>query len=472
MPGSLDFSFLFGDQPPPADRRDADPFRILVVGDFGGRGGGAATVHRVDLDRYDELLARMQPRVALAFGEQQLELGFASLDDFHPDSLLQRVEALQQLLQTRRQLSDPRQAAALLPPAAKSTAPATAAAPAAEPTGSMFERLLGAKGAADPVAAGLEPLLQRLVRPHLAPVQDPRVPELQAALDAGVTGLLREVLHHPSFQRCEAAWRGVHWLLQQVDSDGELQVALLDLGKDALATLAAAEPLDASPLHAALVPAGEPGFALVVVLHEYGASAGDLRALAALAALGARAHFAVVATAAPSLLGSSDLAAHPAQWQLDAEAAARWRALRQSPQAKALGLLLPRFLLRLPYGAATDRIDALPFEEQPQPPERWRYLWGAPGLVAAALLGAAFRTDGWQLQPERELSGLPMHTWRQDGALGVQPCTELLLGERAVAAARAAGLMPLQGFANRDAVRLDLLQAVAATPTALAGPWA
>ena len=486
MPGRLDFSFLLGGAMPHGARREPeDPFRVLVVGDFRGRGPGgvpvpaAPSIQRVDLDTFDELFTRLQPRATLAFGGERLELTFGSLDDFHPDALLQRVPALQLLQQERQQLRDPARAAALL---GKVTAPASPAAPpvAAGTEGSMFERLLGQGSAVrrEPAATGLEQMLARLVRPHLAPVPDPRVPDLLASLEATATGLLREVLHHAAFQQLEASWRGLHWLLQNVECDEDLQVLVLDMTPAELTALAATDDLRGSVLHHLLVEragAGAHAFSLVVALQAFGTNEADVRTLAAMGALGALGGFPFVATAMPTILGCASTldVGNPLSWRPDPEAAMRWRALRQSPQAARVGLVLPQFLLRLPYGASTDRIDAMPFEEMPMPPEHARYLWGAPGLAVAMLLSRSFREQGWQMEAstEQEVTGLPAHTVRIGGAPRLQPCAEVLLGERAVTAVGEAGLMVLQSHANRDAARLVQLRSLADPDAGLAGPW-
>lgn len=481
MPGRLDFSFLLGGKPAREAREPEDPFRILLIGDFGGRAArgeavaAAPAVRRVDFDEFEAVMAKAQPRATLAFGDERVELQFESLDDFHPDALLQRVEALGRLQQQCQELRDPQQAARLLGEVGSKPGGASAA----EPQGSMFERLLGgARQRPDDAAlAGLDAMLVRLVRPHLAPVQDPRVPDLLASLQATASGLLREVLHHPAFQQLESTWRGLSWLLQNVELDEELQVLTLDLTKAELRQLATGGDIEQGHLHRLLVEragAGAQAYSLVVALHEFDHGEADVLTLAAMGALARRGGFAFVATAAPAILGCPSLvdAVDPAQWRIDAEAAARWQALRQSPQTGSVGLVLPRFLLRLPYGAATDRIDGLPFEESALPPVHEQYLWGQPGLAVAMLLARSFRDQGWQMQGiEHEVTGLPAHSFRIGDVPRMQPCAEVLWGERAVAAAADAGLMVLQSHANRDAARLLQLRSVAAGAAALAGPW-
>lgn len=484
MNDQFDFSFLPGPRPGSRRRRPDEPFRILVIGDWGGRAASgspppaAPAVLPVDFDTFDARLQRAAARVELLFGAERIELPFTSLDDFHPDALLQNIPALKELMDRRRQLNDPERAAQLLGRLGSETQPpASEPDPAPESEGSMFERLLGSRrrATANPATAGIEDWLSELVRPHLAPIEDPRVPDLVSSVESAAAGLLREVLHNDSFQRLESSWRGLFWLMQSLELGEELQIATLDLTKAELADLAATDDLQSTWLYRQLA---EPGGAdaarpsLVVALHEVDAGERDARTLAAMGALGAHGGFPFVATAARTILSRGELADDPTTWQPEGDAAARWRALRASPQAGSLGLVLPRLVLRLPYGAATDAIDGFGFEEVPDPPAPQEYLWGEPGLAVAMLLGAAIAAQGptpRAIAPD--VAGLPLHTWRTGDGVGVQHCTELLLSDRAVEAADAAGLMVLQGHAGRDAARLSRLRSISDSSPALAGPW-
>jgi len=121
MPERLKFDLGFG-RPGGTRRDDGDPMRLLVLGDFRGRGrlatperereGGPAAPERereaglplaarptqlVDVDSLDDVIERMGPRLALPAGEIQ----FRQIDDFHPDRLYQRLERFQALRDKR-----------------------------------------------------------------------------------------------------------------------------------------------------------------------------------------------------------------------------------------------------------------------------------------------------------------------------------------------------------------------------------
>jgi type VI secretion system protein ImpC len=158
---------------------------------------------------------------------------------------------------------------------------------------------------------------------------------------------------------------------------------------------------------------------------------------------------------------------------LDGEAAARWQALRASAQARAIGLALPRWLLRLPYGPKTDPVEAFPFDELGGKRAHEAYLWGNPAFACALLAVAAFREKGadMQLGDVLELDDLPAHTYREDGESHLQACAEVFMPERVSTALLGLGLMPLISARDRNSARLARFQSIADPPASLIGPW-
>jgi type VI secretion system protein ImpC len=126
----------------------------------------------------------------------------------------------------------------------------------------------------------------------------------------------------------------------------------------------------------------ETAWSLLAACHAFAADPDDLTLLADLGAIAADAAVPLLATAAPSLLGRERLEerADPRGWMIpDPAIAEQWSDLRRSPVARWIGLALPRVLLRLPYGAATEAIESFGFEEVAG--EHESLLWGHPGLA-------------------------------------------------------------------------------------------
>jgi len=158
-----------------------------------------------------------------------------------------------------------------------------------------------------------------------------------------------------------------------------------------------------------------------------------------------------------------------AEARLQGDAEEAWDELRHSPDARWIGLALPRFLLRLPYGKETASVESFPFEEMPQS-EHKAYLWGNPAFFCAYLLGRSYVAHGWDMNPlERRIDGLPMHVYKQDGEPAAKPCAEVLLTERQAGDLLQAGFMPLAALKYEPAALIVRFQSIADPVTQLAG---
>jgi type VI secretion system protein ImpC len=451
---------------------------------------------RVDVDNFDEVLARLAPTLSLDLdGEEnpKLALTFKELDDFHPDALFQRLDVFQSLRSLRDRLLDPSTAAEAAneikemlgnapgqpPPSVKSNDSNVAE----EDDAAMLERLLGRPPARSAPRARLTGLIERIVAPHIVPATDQQQ-ELIGAVDAAIGAEMRRLLGHPAFQNLESIWRGLKSLVSNLEFGESLQLYLLDATKTELAAdiEAAGDRLETSQLHQVLVgervdtPGGEP-WSLLVGHFELGAEPGDLALLATLGAIASRAGGPFIAAADRSLLGCRSLAdvAEPVRWTpLDEQTLAYWQALRTSPIAPWIGLTLPSLLARLPYGDKTDPVEHFDFEEVKTPPSHDALLWSNPALACAMLIGRAFQERGWEMQPGDclEIADLPAYTYRDAGETKMLPCGGVLLSERAAESIMARGIMPLMSYRNRNAVRLARFQSVADPPTGLSGLWA
>ncbi len=492
------------------------PFRILILGDFSGRGSRRGSndgrgraewrAHAVDRDNLDAVLARLRPELELCFkasGLPPIPIPFQALDDFHPDSIFERLSVFQSLRETRAKIGTP-EFAALLAAAGAGATKATRAdkdekrsGAKAEPPpesaalsgGNLLDQVLASSAApgpdsgASPDASDWGRFLREIVRPHLVPDVEPQVEELRAGVDEGIAALMRAILHHPDFQAIEAAWRGVDFLVRRLETGERLSLHLLDISPDELAAdLAAAEGLGRTRLYKLLVeqavgtPGAEP-WALVAGNFTFSATRAHAALLGRLAKVARAAGAPFIAAAHPHLLGCDRLpeTPDPADWNLDigAEDRKAWQALRALPEAACLGLVLPRLLLRLPYGSRTDPTERFELEEMNADPAHGDYLWGNPSIACAYLLGEAFAEYGWSLRPGiiQEIGDLPLHVFTADGETRTQPCAEVLLTEHAAEKILKQGIMPLLSFRDRDRVRLARFQSLADPPAALAGRW-
>jgi len=484
------------------------PFRILLIGDVTGRAnrglvGWAAGERKpvqVDRDSLDAAIRRFAPELRLdvpAAGAAALAIKFETLDDFHPDRLFDRLDVFQALRTLRERLHnrDRFEAAAAevrswVTPAARAVPPARAPRPPVLEISEgeqMVRELLEGRGRQAPERAPRsggewDAFLQQIVAPYIVAREDPQQAELVSAVDRATGALMRAVLHHPAFQGLEAMWRAADFVVRRLETGPDLQLWLLDACK---AELAAAFTDGSDPrsswIHHVLVErtVGTPGgvpWAILIGNYTFETSQEDLTILSAMAGLAHAAGAPFVAAASARLLGCESLehTPDPDDWRRRDEAdTKRWTELRRSPNAAYVGLALPRFLLRLPYGREGERLEAFDFEELPDGESHDAYLWGNPAFGCACLLGRVFREYGWGLRPGavQEIESLPIYVYEEDGERRVKPCAEVLLTLRAAEIILERGLMPLLSFRDRDVVRLARFQSIRDPLTPLAGRW-
>ncbi|TCJ20409.1 hypothetical protein EZJ19_00500 [Parasulfuritortus cantonensis] len=493
--GRLDFAFQFGTgEAPEADAGD-ERLSILVLADLAGNRErelslAARTPVSIDVDNAERVLARFAPALSLAVadpdgGARRVELTFASLDDFHPDNLFRHSAAFADLRGLREELGDPasfaRAAAAL--GLAAGAVPATAGIPA-ESDSDMLTRLLGrAPEPAQPASPGLvDRLVREAVADHVVPDAPLGRDEAYAHLDRLIAGRMRAILHHPDFQRLEAAWRGVWKLATELDTDNAVRLAVLDLRRAELAADLAVPAGDLSGTAMARLLGGAGAaldegarWSLLVADFGFGPEVTDVALLAALGTLAGRVGAPLLGGADARVLGVADLAdlAPAAQWQpASAPALAAWQALRRSPAAGWLGLALPRVLVRLPYGAGGEAVEAFAFEELADGSGHAGYLWGNPAYALAWLVGQGWGEEGAGMDVSARLNvtDLPSHVVRDaDGEPRQQACAEFYLSDSAAEAILARGVMPLISFRGRNYARLLRWQSLADPARGLPG---
>lgn len=480
---------------------DDTPFRLAVLGDFSGRASrgqlaasgeiAAARPRQVDRDDLDEVLAGFAPALHLALAgpdAPKVAVRFQSLEDFHPDRLIERVPLFQELYSLRTRLADPRtfrDAASSLsrapdklppgPPAPQSTEGEEFRVHHPSDGGGLLDAILG-ESSSDPETAlaesggDLHSFIQKILRPHLAPRPDPRQADLVAEVDAALGATMRSLLHHPDFLALEALWRGIDLLVRRIDTSGELQIHLVDISAAEL-RLDLGNSTETSGVGRLLAESSaDQPWSLLAGAYAFGPDDEDLAQLGRLAALGHALRAPWISAAVPALVGAPLLteSTDPRDW--NAMPAAYWGALRHSADAPWLGLALPRYLVRLPYGRATESCERFPFEEWTEGSAHGDYCWGNPALLVALLHAQAFAERGWRMAEDIavEVDGLPLHL---QGADGATPVAEVLLPVKAAERIQQWGVMALASLKDQEAARFGRLQSVAEPLAPLAGRW-
>lgn len=271
-----------------------------------------------------------------------------------------------------------------------------------------------------------------------------RVDQLIAEIDARISRQIDEILHHPLFQRLEASWRGLKFLVDRVDFRENIRIELLNCSKEDLLTDFEDSPEVVKSGLYKLVYAAEFGvfggkpFAAIICSYDFGPSPQDVALLQKCGAVAAMAHAPFLATAGPQFFGLKNYLNLPHLGEIKAlfegPQYIKYNAFRDSEDARYVGLLLPRFLLRLPYGAETVRVGAFAYEEDVVG-NHDAFLWGSPAYAFATRLAEAFARQRWCINIVGPNSGgtvdsLILHEYEAMGAIQTKIPTEVMVTER------------------------------------------
>src|SRR6202142_3010761 len=289
-----------------------------------------------------------------------------------------------------------------------------------------------------------------------------------AEIDKKLGEQINAVLHHPDFQQLESAWRGLHYLVSNSETDDMLKIRVLNVSKkDLHKTLKRYKGAawDQSPLFKKLYEeeygtlGGEP-FGCLVGDYYFDHSPMDVELLGEMAKVAASAH-------APFLAASSPTVFQMESWQelanprdltkiFSVPEYAGWRSLRETDDARYLGLTMPRFLARTPYGAKTNPVEEFNFEEDAAGPDAKKYVWANAAYAMAVNINRSFKTYGWcsrirGIESGGDVQGLPTHTFpTDDGGVDLRCPTEIAISDRREAELAKNGFMPLVHRKNSD----------------------
>ncbi len=289
-----------------------------------------------------------------------------------------------------------------------------------------------------------------------------------AEIDAKLTEQVNQIMHNEDFQKLEGAWRGLHHLVNNTETDEMLKIRVMNISKKEVGKTVKkykGTAWDQSPLFKKLYEeeygqlGGEPYGCLVGDYH-FDHSPQDVEILGGMAQIAAASHAPFITGAQSSLMGMDS-------WQelsnprdlakiFSTPEYAAWRSLRESEDAKYLGLAMPRFLARLPYGSKTDPVEDFDFEEDAEGADSSKYTWANSAYAMAVNINRAFKEYGWcsrirGVESGGAVDGLPVHTFpSDDGGVDMKCPTEIAISDRREAELAGSGLMPLIHRKNSD----------------------
>ena len=300
-----------------------------------------------------------------------------------------------------------------------------------------------------------------------------------AELDRKISEQLNHVMHHEDFQKLESAWRGLHYLVNNTETDQLLKIRVMNISKKELGkTLKRYKGTawDQSPIFKKIYEeeygqlGGEP-YGCLVGDYYFDHSPPDVEMLAGIAQVASAAHAPFISAANSSLMGmeSWNELSNPRDLAkiFSTPDYAAWRSLRESEDAKYLGLTMPRTLARMPYGASTNPVEEFDFEEDTAGADSSKYTWQNAAYAMAVNINRSFKEYGWcsrirGIESGGAVEGLPVHAFpTDDGGVDMKCPTEIAITDRRSAELDRMGLMPLVHRKNSDMAAFIAAQSLA-----------
>lgn len=288
---------------------------------------------------------------------------------------------------------------------------------------------------------------------------------LVAQIDQKISSQLDEILHHEKFQQLESSWRGLKFVVDRTDFRKNIKIELLNTSKDALLeSFEDAPELIQSALykHVYTNAYDQPGanpYSVMVSNYEFTSSPQDVALLQQVSQVAAASHCPFIGSAAPKFFGKQSFE----EWKkipdlnayMETAEYMKWNSFRESEDSRYVGLVFPRFMLRLPFGPDTVPVKSFNYVENVKGEDHRKYLWGNAAYAFAANMNQAFARDGWSVQIRGPQSGgrvddLPIHLYDVGKGKQMKIPTEVPISETLEFTAANLGFIPLSIYEGKD----------------------
>lgn len=271
-----------------------------------------------------------------------------------------------------------------------------------------------------------------------------RVDQMIAELDRVLSRQMDAILHQPEFQQLESAWRSLKLLVDRTDFRENIKLEVLHVSKDDLLDdFENAADITCSGIYKHVYTAGYGQFggepvAAMVGNYSFGPSSTDIKLLSYMASVGAMAHAPFLAAPSPEFFNLSSFEELPNLKEIKDIFAgprhAKWRAFRESEDARHTGLTGPRFMLRSAYHPQENPVQSFTYDEDIAG-RHDNYLWGNSAFLLASCINDSFARYRWcpniiGPQSGGAVEDLPVHLYESLGQLQAKIPTEVLISDR------------------------------------------
>ena len=270
------------------------------------------------------------------------------------------------------------------------------------------------------------------------------VDQMLVELDKKISAQMDEILHDEKFQQMESSWRGLKLLVDRTDFAENNKIDLLHVTKEELLEdFEFAPETTQSGLYKHVYSSGYGQFGgeptgAIIGNFSFTPSTPDMKLLQYMGSLGAMAHAPFLSSVAPEFFGIDSFEELPnikdVKSIFESPKYTKWRSLRESEDARYIGLTAPRFLLRVPYDPVENPIKSFNYNESVSESHE-HYLWGNTAFAFATRLTDSFAKYRWcpniiGPQSGGAVEDLPVHVFESMGALQSKIPTEVLITDR------------------------------------------
>lgn len=270
------------------------------------------------------------------------------------------------------------------------------------------------------------------------------VDQMLVELDKKISAQMDEILHDDKFQAMESSWRGLKLLVDRTDFTENNKIDLLHATKEELLEdFEFAPEATQSGLYKHIYSSGYGQFGgeptgAIIGNFSFTPSTPDMKLLQYMGSLGAMAHAPFLSSVGPEFFGIDSYEELPnikdVKSIFESTKYTKWRSLRESEDARYIGLTAPRFLLRVPYDPIENPIKSFNYNESVSESHE-HYLWGNTAFAFATRLTDSFAKYRWcpniiGPQSGGAVEDLPVHVFESMGALQAKIPTEVLVTDR------------------------------------------
>ncbi len=293
---------------------------------------------------------------------------------------------------------------------------------------------------------GVQAFIDELLKPDRVGVKVSQalVDDMISELDRQLSGQMDEILHNGEFQKLESAWRSLKFLVDKTDFRENNKIEILNATKqDLLDDFEDAPEITKAGMYRKVYTAeygqfgGQP-YGMIIGNYEFGPGPQDISLLQSMASVSTMAHAPFIAAASSEMFGITDFSTLPNLKDLksifEGPQYIKWQAFRESEDSRNVGLTLPHFILRIPYGADTKPAKRFNYSENVSDGND-SFLWGNAAFAFASRVADSFAKYRWCaniIGPQGGGAVEDLITYQYDamGELQTKIPTEILISER------------------------------------------